>query len=70
MAVTESGRSPLHLAAQVDKSYMTTDHKSPTIIAALVAAGADPKVRDNKGVTPLHEAAKANEKRDFVLGLR
>mgnify|MGYP001608523018 CR=1 FL=1 len=46
------GKSVLHLATEWREG---TDR--PAAIAALLAAGADPNVRDDRGSTPLHRAA-------------
>ena len=48
------GRTPLHRAAG--------SNGNPAVIEVLLAAGADPKKRDNNKETPLHSAANCQRK--------
>ena len=48
-ARTESGFTPLHVAAGISKT--------PAVVTALVNAGADLEARDESGLTPLHVAS-------------
>ena len=48
----EHGYTPLHLAAEFNTN--------PTVITALVDAGAEVNIRGEHGYTPLHLAAESN----------
>ena len=56
-----NGQTPLHRAARWSKT--------PTIVTALVQAGADPNARNDYGSTPLHYAAKFNKIPAIVAAL-
>ena len=44
-------------------------NENPAVIAALVAAGADPKAKTTSGVTLLHRAAASNENLAVIAAL-
>jgi hypothetical protein len=53
------GAEPLHYAADGGPPSPSWDREAQaTIVAALIAAGADPDAVDNSGVTPLHRAVR------------
>ena len=60
-ARTESGKTPLHLAAW--------KNPEPSVVAALIAGGADLNARGPHGMTPLHWAAWKNPEPSVAAAL-
>ncbi|WP_436771349.1 ankyrin repeat domain-containing protein [Yinghuangia sp. YIM S09857] len=54
-----AGVTPLHLAVARDFRVVPGPEITPDVVAALLAAGADPNAADAHGRTPLHDAVTA-----------
>ena len=60
-APDDSGRTPLHLAAENSRYYGNLD-----IAVALLSGGADVSARDSRGLTPMHVAVAESADLGFI----